>query len=81
MSTSLDGLPSLAQNFVSTRWHPGHLAFNRGCFRDSGFCQRSDALKNLPGIETALAREPLPVPPLEVIAATLGRRSSARGSS
>ena len=42
----------------------------RLCFCDGGFCQRADAVKNLPGIEAALAGEQLPVPPLEVIAPT-----------
>ena len=57
--------PSLV--WVFTRWHAGYLAFSRASFRDSQFCQSADALKNLPGIETALAAEPLPVPPLEAI--------------
>ena len=33
-------------------------------------CQCTDAVNNLLGIETAIAGEPLPVPPLEVVAPT-----------
>ena len=66
-SASFNGLSSLVQNWVFTRWHAGYLAFSRACFRDSRCCQRADALNNLPGIEATLAGEPLPVPPLEVV--------------
>ena len=68
MCSSLDGLPSLAQNDVSPRWHRGNLQFSRARFGDGGFCQRADALKNLSRIKTALAREPLPVLSIEVVA-------------
>ncbi len=67
MSASLNGLSSLVQNWVFTRWHAGYLAFSRACFRDSRSCQRADALENLPGIEATLSGEQLPVPPLEVV--------------
>ena len=67
MSASLNGLSSLVQNWVFTRWHAGYLAFSRACFRDSRCCQRADALENLPGIEATLSGEQLPVPPLEVV--------------
>ena len=36
-----------------------------------GFCQRADAINNLPGIEAAFAGKLLPVPPIEVIAPAL----------
>ena len=56
---------------MCTRWHGGNFRFSRACFRDNGFCQCADALKNLSGIKTALARESLPVPPLQVITPSL----------
>jgi hypothetical protein len=57
--------PSLV--WVFTRWYAGCLAFSRASFRDSQFCQSANALKSLPGIETALAAKPLPVAPLEAV--------------
>src|SRR5262249_5225859 len=65
MSASLNGLSSLFQNWVFTRWHAGYLAFSRACFRDSRSCQRANALEHLPAIQPTPPGEQLPVPPLE----------------
>src|SRR4051812_35002566 len=51
--------------------HCGYLGCGHFGLCESGFCQRADSIKNLPGIEAALAGKPPPVPPLEVIAPAL----------
>jgi hypothetical protein len=63
-SPALDRQASLIENRMSARWHRSDLGFIRACF-----CERTDAVNHLLRIEAALAGEPLPVPPLEVVAA------------
>src|SRR4030081_3585328 len=54
-SPPFDGLSCLDENCVISCWHRGNLGFRRPSFCDSRFCQRTDTVKDLPGIEAALA--------------------------
>ena len=67
-SPFLDRLARLAKNRVSTRGHCCHVGFSGPSFCDERFCHRAHTVNDLLRIEAAIAGEPLPVAPLEVVA-------------
>src|SRR5258705_1971369 len=70
-SPAFDSLSCLVKNLVRAGGHGGYLRRGRLCLSQGGFCQCADAIKDLPGVETAFTRELLPVPSIEAITSAL----------
>jgi hypothetical protein len=70
-SSSFDGFSCPAKNLMCPGRHRSYLACRPGSLRDCGFCQRTHAIEDLPGVEPALTRKLLPIAATELIAPNL----------